>query len=255
VFLFLATFVLPAQASDTAKEKRWEEQIVPGLIVGEAVKLKADSTKFLALHTVPTVDHSKGAVILLHGMGVHPAWPEVIEPLRMQLPDYGWHTLSLQMPILNNEAEEKDYLPLFSEVPSRIQAGVDYLKRQGVRNIVVSGHSTGAVMAAYYLATSKDPAVKTFAILSGGSGIRGDVRANSLANFKKIKDINIVDIYGSNDHEKVLGALKKRKTIAPAIYGSRYQNLVINGANHFYRDREDVLADQLNSYLDKNVAR
>jgi dienelactone hydrolase len=255
VFFLLGIFVLSAQASDIAKEKRWEEQIVPGLVVGEAVKLKADGTEFLALHTVPTVDDSKGAVILLHGMGVHPAWPEVIEPLRMILPDYGWHTLSLQMPILNNEAEEKDYLPLFSEVPLRVQAGVDYLKRQGIRNIVVSGHSTGATMAAYYLVTNKDPVVKAFAILSGGSGIPGDIRANSLANFRKIKDINIVDIRGGNDAEKVISALTLRKKIAPGIYGSRYQNLVIDGANHLYRDREDKLADQLNSYLDKNVTR
>lgn len=109
-----------ASKSDFAKEKRWEEQIVPSIMVGEEVKLTADGVEFLALYAEPTTEQQKGGVILLHGIGVHPAWPDVIEPLRMELPEYGWHTLSLQMPILGNEAENKDYAPLFAEVPARI---------------------------------------------------------------------------------------------------------------------------------------
>jgi pimeloyl-ACP methyl ester carboxylesterase len=243
-----------ASKSDLAKEKRWEEQIVPSLMVGEAIHLKADGVEFLGLYAEPSSDHSKGAVILLHGIGVHPAWPDVIEPLRMQLPDLGWYTLSLQMPVLNNEAEEKDYPPLFPEVPARIQAGVDFLKSKGIRNIVISGHSTGATMASYYLVTKKDPAVKTFAILSAGSGIAGDVRSNTLQNFKDMRGINIVDVYGSKDNKKVMGALQQRKVIAPKIHGVHYQNIKIDGADHFYRERQDELLNQLSSYLDKSIA-
>jgi hypothetical protein len=91
-----------ASESELAKEKRWEEQIVPSIMIGEDVKLTAHSVEFLALYAEPTTEQQKGAVILLHGIGVHPAWPDVIEPLRMELPEYGWHTLSLQMPILGN---------------------------------------------------------------------------------------------------------------------------------------------------------
>jgi len=255
VLLMSAFSVNAASKSDLAKEKRWEEQIVPSLMVGKAIKLKADSVEFLGLYAEPSSDHSKGAVILLHGIGVHPAWPDVIEPLRMQLPDLGWHTLSLQMPILNNEAEEKDYPPLFSEVPARIQAGVDFLKSIGVRNIVISGHSTGATMAFYYLAKKKDPSVKAFVILSSGSGIAGDVRSDNLANFKKMQGINIVDVYGSDDHKKVIGALRQRKMVAPKIHGSHYQYMKIDGAGHFYRDQQEELLNQLSSYLDKSVAQ
>lgn len=244
-----------ASKSDLAKEKRWEEQIVPSLMVGEAIKLKADSVEFLGLYAEPSTGQSKGAVILLHGMGVHPAWPDVIEPLRMELPDHGWHTLSLQMPILDNEAEEKDYPPLFTEVPARIQAGVDYLKSKGISNIVVSGHSTGATMAFYYLATQKDPAVKTFAILSCGTGVAKDARSNTIENFKRIQNVNIVDVYGSEDTQKVLGALTQRKSIGPEIHGTRYQNLKINGAGHFYREKQNELINQLSAMLDKNIAQ
>ncbi|WP_455221686.1 DUF3530 family protein [Kaarinaea lacus] len=252
---FVAVTANATSKSDLAKEKRWEEQIVPSMMVGEAIKLKADGVEFLGLYTEPTTGKPKGAVILLHGMGVHPAWPDVIEPLRMQLPDLGWHTLSLQMPVLANEAEEKDYPPLFSEVPARIQAGVDFLKSKGINNIVISGHSTGATMAFYYLATTRDPVVNTFAILSCGTGIANDDRSNTLENFKSIQSINIIDVYGSNDTKKVLGALKQRKELASKLHGDRYQYLQINGAGHFYREKQDELVSQLSSWLDKNVVQ
>jgi predicted esterase len=244
-----------ASKSDLAKEKRWEEQIVPGIMVGEAVRLKADDVEFLALYAEATADQVKGAVILLHGIGVHPAWPDVIEPLRMQLPEHGWHTLSLQMPILKNEAEDKDYPPLFPEVPARIQAGVDYLKSKGINNIVLSGHSVGANMASYYLATRNDPAVKAFAILSGGVGVRKDARMDSLGNFKKLKDVNILDLYGSEDQQTVIDAVKERKTLGPKIHGGRYQNIKIDGVGHFYRENPEELLKQVNSWLDKNIVK
>lgn len=97
-------------------------------MVGEAITLKADKTEFLAIFAEHNTEKAMGGVIVLHGIGVHPAWPEVIQPLRTQLPDHGWASLSLQMPILPNEAKSEEYAPLFNEVIPRIQAGVDHLK-------------------------------------------------------------------------------------------------------------------------------
>jgi dienelactone hydrolase len=258
LFLILSLLLFNAHAaskSDLAKEKRWEEQIVPNLMVGEDIKLNADGVEFLALYAEPTTDESKGAVILLHGIGVHPAWPDVIEPLRMELPDHGWHTLSLQMPILKNEAEDKDYPPLFPEVPMRIQAGVDYLKSKGIRNIAIGGHSLGAIMASYYEATAKDPAVKGLVILSGGFGVPKDTHMDSLEHFKKIKDVNIVDVYGSEDREPILNIIKQRKVLGKEIHNNRYQLLRIDGASHFYTEKQDELTSALSSWLDKNIAQ
>lgn len=255
--LFLIAVLLAGTAaagkSDRAKERRWEEQIVPSLMVGEDIKLEAQGVQFLALYTEPTTDQSKGAVILIHGRGAHPAWPDVIEPLRMQLPDYGWHTLSLQMPVLKNEAEDKDYPPLFPQVPARVQAGVEFLKSKGIHNIVISGHSTGAVMALYYLVTNKDPAVKGFAIISGGVGVPDDTYMDCMANFRKLKNLDIVDIYGSEDQKMVLDAVRKRKTLGSKLYSNHYHSIKINGAGHFYRETSDELVNQFSSWLDKNI--
>ena len=238
-----------ASMSDLDKEKRWEEQIVDSIMVGEDVKLKAGSVDFLALYTEPTTDKDKGAVILLHGLGVHPAWPDVIEPLRMRLPDLGWHTLSLQMPVLENEAKETDYSPLFPEVPLRIQAGVDFLKEKGINNIVLSGHSLGATMASFYLSSNRDPIIKRFVILSGGPGLPDNKQMDSLENFRKMKGIDIADIYGSEDLKYVLDTVQHRKVFGKQQFGKHYRNYRVEGANHFYRDKESELIHVISEWL------
>ena len=258
VVVLLTIFALStanaSSKSDLAKEKRWEEQVVPSLMVGEEMKLNADSVEFLALYAEPTTEKSKGAVIILHGIGVHPAWPDVIDPLRMQLPDLGWHTLSVQMPILKNEAEDTDYPPLFPEVPGRIQAGVEFLKSKGIKNIVLSGHSMGAAMASYYMVAARDPAVKIYAIVSGGPGVPGDERMDTIENFKNIKDAVILDINGGEDSKRVLGTVRDRKEYGPKIHGNRYINVQVKGADHFYRGKQDELVNTLNRLLDSHMA-
>src|SRR5512139_3913166 len=55
------------QPSNYAREKRWAEEIVPSLVVGEAVWLEAPRTeKFLGIYT--EVKDAKRAIILAHGL-------------------------------------------------------------------------------------------------------------------------------------------------------------------------------------------
>ena len=92
-----------------------------------------------------------GAVVI-HGTGVHPNWADVIQPLRVGLTEQGWHTLSIQMPVLANEASHDDYTAVFPEAPARIDAAVRYLKKEmGVKRVVLIAHSLGSSMTAYHL--------------------------------------------------------------------------------------------------------
>ena len=81
----LAAFVLLACAAaqaapDYAREKRWADEVVPGIVVGDAVFLElGNGHKFLALLTEP--GEPRAALIVVHGLGhrgratllVHPA--------------------------------------------------------------------------------------------------------------------------------------------------------------------------------------
>jgi hypothetical protein len=126
-------------ASDQAKEKRWAEQIEDTLMDGESLMLKAPKSTFYALYS-KAEQPKDTAVILLHGLGIHPDWAQVINPLRVALPEKGWTVLSLQLPILANGASGMEYVALYKDVPERINAGINYLKQQGIKKVVLVAH-------------------------------------------------------------------------------------------------------------------
>jgi len=251
LLIVLITFA-NAQASDLAKEKRWEAQIVDALIVGEAVKLKAGKTEFLSIFAEHATEKAMGGAIVLHGIGAHPAWPEVIQPLRTQLPDHGWATLSLQMPILPNEAKSEDYAPLFAEVRPRIQAGIDHLKGLGIQNIVIVAHSLGASMASYYLSDKPDPGVTAFVGI-GMSRNKADPRMDNTVSLRQIT-LPVLDIYGSRDLPGVLSSAKARKTAATKAKNKNYSQLKIEGADHFFNNADALLVKRVRGWLAKNAA-
>ena len=87
--LFIIAFGASAHAtnSDVAKEKRWAEQVIDGLLDGDELWLNDGSGhEFLGILTEGDTDSGR-AVILVHGIGVHPNWPDVIYPLREVLLD------------------------------------------------------------------------------------------------------------------------------------------------------------------------
>ena len=67
----LVAFAEPV--ADYAREKKWADEVVPGLVVGDPVYLQTPRGhhKFLALFT-PVEGHK--AAIIVHGMGIHPDW-------------------------------------------------------------------------------------------------------------------------------------------------------------------------------------
>lgn len=249
LFLFLS-WILPVNASDTAKEKRWEEQIVPALLVGEAVKLKAGTTEFLGLYTPAGGKKIHGGVILLHGTGVHPAWPEIIEPLREQLPEHGWTVLSLQMPILANDAKQEDYAALMPEVAPRIDAAVAFLKQKGQSNIILAGHSMGATMALAYLANKPDPSIHAF--VGVGIEIHHIPQMDNAIALTKIH-IPILDIYGGMDSPEVLDSEHARRDAATKASNKNYTQVKVAGADHFFVAMNDELVKRVRSWLEKNT--
>jgi pimeloyl-ACP methyl ester carboxylesterase len=235
-------------ASDTAKEKRWANQIIDSIMVGDAEWLNTDKGKILAIYTENSGAKMLGGAIILHGMGVHPNWDQVVRPLRSQLPGYGWSTLSLQLPILANDAEYKDYIPLFKEIAPRINVAVAFLKAKGVKDIVVVGHSLGAVMAGYYMANKPDAVIRAFVAVgvSGNLYIKNEV--SYLASLKTI-NVPVLDIFGSDDLMQVLKSKKLKAGTAREAGNKNYTQLEIVGANHFFDNKDEVLVKRVQAWL------
>lgn len=231
-------------ASDLAKEKRWADQIVDAIMDGEAVWLNDAKSDFLGIYTEAAENKDRG-LIIMHGTGVHPDWQQVIQPLRTELIEENWNTLSIQMPILANEAEHLDYAKLYDEIAPRIDAAIEYLRKNGSSKIVLVAHSQGALMSTYYLAQAKRDVSGFVAI--GMSSYQEDDRMNSVELLKKI-NLPILDLYGTNDLENVRNNIAARAASAKSAGNSHFKQVEITG-NHFYDGEEENLVKTVASWL------
>ncbi len=248
LLIFSALVATPCYAaSDLDKEKRWAEQIGDSLMEGETCQLDAGGKSFMGIFTEASDGPTGRAVIIAHGMGVHPDWPDVIYPLRTGLSEHGWSTLSIQMPVLPNDATLNDYVPLFDEVAPRIDAAVTMLKQRGNETIVLIGHSLGATMSAWYLAGKDKPPVQGLVIIGIGSSDI-DEKTNGVLSLGKI-NVPVLDIYGSRDLDGILATADARRRAARRAGNKLYRQTEIEGANHFFTGVQDVLVRRIYGWL------
>jgi predicted esterase len=234
-----------AHASDLAKEKRWAGQVVDAIMDGDAEWLNDGSNDFLGIYT-EAAEGNERAVIVMHGTGIHPDWQQVVQPLRVGLTEHDWNTLSIQMPVLANDAEYAAYAPLYPEVAPRIDAAIAFLKEQGVKKIVLLGHSQGAVMGAYYLRENR-PDVSGFVAVGMGNLASHD-NMNSVLSLQSIR-VPVLDLYGSEDLDEVLSNSEQRAAAAKKAGNDAYVQKLITG-NHFFDGQESALVDAVAEWLD-----
>ncbi len=246
LFLSLSTTV---SASDLAREQRIAAEIEETILVGEPIRLQAGEVEFLAVYTEEESNYALGAAIILHGRGAHPLWSEVIEPLRTELPAYGWRTLSIQLPVASAEASPGAYRDLIPEAGPRIAAAVNYLKQAEVNNIVIISHSLGSRMAVEYLAAGGPQEVLALAAVGLGAD-KGEKSSGTLGALQKLQ-LPILDIYGSQDIPSVLGSARERRQAAGRAKNSDYRQVEIAGADHFFRGLDDTLIATVRAWLGK----
>lgn len=235
--LFSLSVFAEAGVADYAREKKWADEVVPGLVVGDPVYLQTPRGhhKFLTLFT-PVADSRKAAIVV-HGMGIHPDWG-MVGTLRTELADRGYTTLSIQMPILAADATGDAYPPTFPEAAERIAEAVAFLKAKGYTQLAVVSHSMGSRMSRVYLAGKPDAAVKSWASL----GI-------SVDDYSAVK-LPVLDLYGDNDLPQVLAKAQKRKISLKAA-GSK--QTMIARADHFFTGHEGEMVEAVAVFLDKTL--
>ena len=233
VLLMLAGNVV---AADYAREKKWADEVIPGVVVGDPVYLEqANGHKFLTLYT--TAKDPKAALIIVHGLGIHPDWG-LIGVLRSQLADRGYTTLSVQMPVLANDAKASAYPATFPEASQRLQLAVDFLKAKGYQKLGIVSHSMGSRMSEAYLSAKPDPAIKAWVAI----GMPGT------ADYRKLK-MPVLDLYGQNDLPEVIKGAAARKAGLQGKPGS--EQIQATRADHFFTDQDQQLVDTVAHYLNQ----
>lgn len=243
VLLMLLSLLWPPELmgqslADAAREKRWADEIVPSLMVGEAIYLQQErGPRFLALYT--SVAPAKGAVLLTHGPGLHPDHG-ITGQLRVYLSDHGYTTLSLQMPVLPAETEDGEaYRALRPEAAARIEAGVAFLQKAGFNRIAIVSHAMGSAMAHEYLRTR--PGAPLFAwIALSFYGSFGD-----MANAK----FPIFDLYGDHDYWGIRGTSSwQRAWTLRSVPGSK--QLAVADGGYFLAGGEKTVMREVAAFLD-----
>ncbi|MCX8114542.1 MAG: alpha/beta hydrolase family protein [Burkholderiaceae bacterium] len=194
--------------------------------------------------------NSKVGVIFAHGQGLDPD-SQVVGPLRRAInKELGFHTLSLQMPVLPG-ARSADRLPeyaaTFPDAYKAIQAGIEFLKKEkGVERVYLMGYSMGGRMTSAYLAQAADPAVVGFigvGLLGGGAE-----PLNTNLNLRKVR-LPVIDVHADSDPDAASAAFRK------PFVSDRYTQVVIAGARHDYRGYDDQVAQAVIAWLRRQESR
>lgn len=225
-------------AADYDREARLAQEVVPAIVVGEAVYLETTrQSQVLAIHTRASPPAIAGAgVIVVHGAGVHPDWG-LINGLRTGLAEAGMSTLSVQMPVLDGGAPRDQYTPLFPESTSRIAAAVAYLRQQGATRIAIVSHSMGASMVDAYFASSSPAKLAAW------------VPIGMMNPFGTRPAMPVLDVTAERDFPQVLEAAPRRAAALPRDGCS--QEVRIMGTDHFMENRQKELVATIVPFLER----
>ncbi len=216
------------------REGRWAAEVEPAIVVGEAVHLTVPGgPRFLAILAQPA-GTPKGAVIVVHGLGVHPDWG-LIGELRVRLADAGFTTLSIQMPVLAADAPRADYRVTLPEAGDRLVAAIGYLRARGATKLAIVSHSYGATMVDALLAQPAAPPIEAWAAI----GMMTELGAPPKEP--------VLDVIAAADFPEVIAAAPKRK--AQIAKDKCSGSVTIAGTDHYFASAPQPLADAIAKFL------
>ncbi len=267
----------PADAASTIKtqEIAWEQVLMKSSEPNEIKWLRTPNEKFIALYNDDFTGSLRGGVILLHGMGGHPDWPDVISPLRQSLPKNGWSTLSIQLPAFNKGGQLSDYTDTINSATTRIKVAIEHFRNIGNGNIVLLGHGLGSTMGAAFLANTPNSGIAAFIGISMPDYHNGEEWMDISKSIEKF-NLPMLDVFGSNDLDSVINNAEKRALAARrgGLKASRnrqfsafersatakgafskvggfiaYRKFQISGADHSFSGQERVLSKRIVGWL------
>jgi len=245
---FLQTTAL---AADLAREQRVSDQISDAIFDGETIFLEVDQTRFLTIFTRTERHEPRGAALILHGRDANPDWLDIVHPLRTHLPEYGWDTLSIQLPLAPEGASDAEWWATIPEALPRLEAAIRFLEQKGIGNIVMISHSFGNHAAARYLGERAPHGIRAW--VGVGMPIESRQYHNGTLSILGQLQLPILDLYGENDLATVAATAGKRRLAARDAGNRKFEQREIFGADHFFSGQDDLLVNIVKSWLAKTA--
>jgi len=235
---------------DYERESRMIGEIEDAVMDGDVEYLPLTNDKeVFSIYMEPDVGTPKGGVIILHSRGYHANWASTIKPLRVGLAEKGWHTLSVQMPVLDKNAKYYDYVPIFPYSHERIDAALDFYKQRGIDNVVLISHGCGAHMSMSYFDKHGDGKINAYIGIGTGAT---DYKQKVIKRFPLNTMLKpVLDVYGEKDFPGVIRLSESRKALMDISGNTQNSQKIIKGADHYYKENDtaQALIDTVDTWL------
>ena len=237
IFFLFASSILADSLPDYTRENNINEQITSFVFDSEIIELSSQlEDKF---NLVSHINSSDTSILLLHGRGLHPTEPNVINPLRTHLIDKNYNVYSLQLPVLSKGKTYNDYFKIFSYSDARIQSSIDYIT---TKKIFIIAHSCGAHMLLSFMKNNSSKNILGIILIGAGAVDKDQFILDDidLSNYKG----SLLNIYGGNDHNSVKSFADRLKSEHPVV-----ESLEVKDADHYYLNEPDILIELVNQWL------
>ena len=248
-FLFIIFFSSSHSIADNLpnhqREKDIREQILNFIFDAELINLKSKvENNFTLLENITT--NSSKSILLLHGRGLSPNEPNVIEPLRLAMSELNINVFSLQLPVLSKGKTYNDYTGILKYSDQRIESALRYIEKE-TTEIIIIAHSCGVHMIMSWVENYTNLNVKAFILIGAGATDKGQTIKNPFP-YKNI-DVPILNIYGEYDYGAVkLNSKLFSKYLSESLHPKSLQVEIAN-SNHHHEDNAKNLVDTVKKWL------
>jgi len=217
---------------------------------GRIVWLATEAGEFPALYAIGGAER-EGAVLLLHDVDSYADAPLLIRPLRQGLPERGWDTLSLRLPAASAADVRRKHRGLLALFAQRLQAGVEFLERQGYRSIAVVGHGFGGFAAVLRLADESPGSVHALVGINlAWYGYPEGERAllEALLRFQ----VSVLDLYSERGRSDTTVSAPKRKRALQKVAArdaDRSRQVSLPYYDHWMRKGEAAMVRIVGNWL------
>ena len=231
------------ETPDYKREQNINEQIIDYVIDGDVITLNSKIEEKFNL-IVNKFNNTSFSILMLHGRGLHPIEPNVMEPIRSYLIEQKINIYSLQLPVLNKGKTYNDYYKIFNYSDERISESVKYINND---KIIIIAHSCGVHMISSWLKQNKKNNIDALILIGAGAVDKNQINKSSIS-YSKL-NMPILNIYGEYDH----GSVRENSSIFQKEYlrnnNSLSRNIEILGSDHDHKDNSDSLVEVVKQWL------